>query len=487
MKLSLERLDTRGLRLEQPGVSVTVTSSENLRGTLELDAGRTSLPDLRADAVALAALRLVLGALVLATEGPAVLRTLAVALGVAEDRAAADVTAVELLADHLTVDVGDVTVRGRASLGGVRLVLDGERGSLSAERVELDAFHLRIGDVDVRADAVRGDRVTLGWGAHFELRAARLEAPAIAVSLPDVRLMTSGVSASDVALAGPAVSIGQARVGEASLDLHLHANANAESAEIAESEARAHDEPFLDRAVLDALAGQLDVDAAVDLTVPILGRRRATHRLRVPIDAGTVDFLALEHNLSKLEDALLDFSVRDGALVLERVNPLRPTRGHGKPVVAWPLSPADLELAKKNRVRLAVLPTARVVGSDEPKESGPPTVALRHLGLLAIHANLTLAPRTPTRGILRPTSLSSLSLSGDVQYDPGEPAPPGAIHGRLEGFAASVVGLPLGTSTLGVGALSVGAMTDLEVTFADVTPTHVRLRLRDVTLDGLRI
>src|SRR5690606_11056084 len=94
--------------------------------------------------------------------------------------------------------------------------------------------------------------------------------------------------------------------------------------------------PWLDWNLLDSLTGHAHVDVGIDITLPLIGRRRAVHQLRVGVQQGRIDYRALESDLSALEDALLDFSVRDDALVLELGIPLLPTRGMGKPLIRWP-------------------------------------------------------------------------------------------------------------------------------------------------------
>ena len=166
---------------------------------------------------------------------------------------------------------------------------------------------------------------------------------------------------------------------------------------------------------------------------PILGSRKATHRFRIPVEQGTIDYMALESNLSTLENALLDFAVRDGELVLERVNPLFPARGRGKPIVAWSLTAMDLELAKRDLVRLAILPDARLVGESSGEESAAsssssPSVALRRLSLRGITVKLALAPNDPTRGRIRLRSIGALTLRGAIHHTADR-----AAHGTTPG------------------------------------------------------
>ncbi len=491
MRFSLERLDTRGFILEIPGASeqaVIIASTENLQGRVAIDDGKTTLEGVQADAIVLSSLRLLLGRLVLSGRSGARLTGVGVALERTPDRLGLDTNASSLAAAELHIEIDDIAVRGRVHLAGVKLLVQGERGSLSAERVTIEAFSLRLGDVELGAETVHGAAVAISWGDSFGLRAGTLESPALRVVTPAARVLASDVATSAFVLDDGKVTARRAATRSARVEARFAKTEPASSAAPpAPATTRA---PLFDPNVLDALSGQLDVDVELDLTVPIIGRRRATHRLRVAIDQGTIDYLALERNLSALEDAILDFAVRDGGLALERVNPLFPARGRGKPIIAWPLDEADLELATQNRVRLSVLPRATVVGSDEPSDAGAApkksAVALRHLGLVNIGARLALAPTGVLGGQIRPKRIGALVLGGDVYYDPGEATPPGLLRGEADALAVSLHRLSLGASTLDA-SIEVANVSGLEVAFADVTPTAMKLDLADLVVADLAI
>ena len=189
-------------------------------------------------------------------------------------------------------------------------------------------------------------------------------------------------------------------------------------------------------AVARSADGHLDVDLDLDLAVPILGRRRATHEFRIPIDGGTIDYRKLEDNLSTLEDSLLDFSVRDEGLVLEVGIPLLPTRGRGKPIVTWPLDAADRELAEHQRVRLSVLsrPDVNHRGDDNGDgDDKPSKFGLRKAKLDKLDIALALAPAeaSPIR------SLGSLALTGELELvsDADDDANATALRGHLDALA----------------------------------------------------
>jgi len=494
MKCALDQLDTRGLRVDLPGSQViALRSSARLRGVVENTAQRLMLHDVAAETVEVAALRLLLGRLVLSSTGDATLTALGLSVDRSADELVLSATFASITAADVEVVIDDVRVRGRVTLTVAALAVSGDEGSLSASRVEIADFVLRIGALEITAEQLVGSGVKLGWGAAgFWLHATAFEGPALGMQTGDVRLTAGALAVDAFRLEGKALTVGRAALGSGQVAVGLRRSA--ESVSGTDDVPALPDPaapPLFDLATLDALSGQLDVDVAVDLTVPIIGRRKATHRLRVAIDRGTLDYRALEHNLAKLEDALLDFSVRDNALVLERVNPLFPARGHGKPVVLWDVAGADLELAQRERVRLSVLPRARLA-TDAAESGAPPSkksrgIALRELGLLRINARLALAaPAGLLAGQVRLERVGALTLGGNVFHEPGG-CREGDVLGELTDFAGSLHALALGTTRLTARSVTAASLAPLEVAFADVQPTRLDVSLQHVRLDGVAI
>jgi hypothetical protein len=178
-------------------------------------------------------------------------------------------------------------------------------------------------------------------------------------------------------------------------------------------------------------------------------------------------------------------------LVLELGLPLIRTRGRGKPILRWDLSPQDLELAEERRVRLAVLPSVRAANAasepprdrEEDKES---SVKLRSLSLENLEAVLNLAREPSRNAALRTLSFDSLQLSGGVHHDAeGEPRE-GTIRGCVQNVHASVEGVPVGSSAL-QGELSLGALRELAVRFVDLKPQKVRASLEALSLQDVAL
>ena len=238
--------------------------------------------------------------------------------------------------------------------------------------------------------------------------------------------------------------------------------------------------------VLDRLTGHVNVDLGLDLTVPVIGRRRATHEFRIPIDAGTIDYRQLEDNLSTLEDSLLDFSVRDEGLVLEVGIPFLPTRGKGKPIVTWSLDEADTALAHDKRVRLSVLTRPNLPSKadkgENPDEaetddkSSPVSVRKAHAA--ALDVKLAVAPAESF--LVR--SVGILELAGDVTYAADE-----SPEGTLRGVAQNVELGAIDAGRVSFAGLRLGAATNVELALQGTKPVRAKLVAENLDVHQLHV
>ncbi len=523
MRVALERLDAQGLVVDLPGTKqerIAIRSATRLRGVLVTgDAGagaaaaagaggeRLELSETTAETLVLDALRVVLDDLLLSNAGGATFQGLSVSLVQEGASIALEVASRSLVCADLgiAVAVNDVVLAFGLKLTDARLSVRDAEGTLSAAGVELSDFSLRVADLQLASPAVSGRDVTIRWGAKgFALEAASLDAAALDVSSGDARVALGGVHVDALALDGPTTTMGHVTVERGRVAATIAPPPGTASATTAR-DAGAGGARFLDWRALDGLSGEIDVDMEVDLTVPLIGHRKATHRFRVPIAGGSLDYRELESNLAALENALIDFSVKDGALRLERVNPLFPARGHGKPIVIWDLDAADLALAEQERVRLAVLPSARLADgggggagdSHEPEEpSKKSSIALRRLALHRIDVKLALTPVDGAlTGQFRPRRIGSLVLQGSVDHAPddaggggaGGAQRPGSVLGEVSALAASLVALPLGENVLDATSVELTSASPIEVTFLDVHPTSVKVDLAGLAADVIRL
>lgn len=489
---------------------IAIRSATALRGVLEQAANRLVLSETTAEVLVLDALRVLLGDLVLSSAKGATLQRLTLALVQETSSFALDAGAESVVTADLAIAVDDVVLAFGATLTGAALTVRDAEGSLTAERVELRDFSLRVGDLQLAAGALGGRGVAIRWGAQgFAMNAGSLAAAALDVVSGELRLGLTGIDIEAFTLDGPTLTVRRATVAGGHVALALGSALSAPAATSPPAAATApllalapapaaSRTPFFDWRALDGLSGEIDVDVEVDLTVPLIGHRKATHRLRAPIAGGALDYRALENNLSALENALIDFSVRDGGLCLERVNPLFPARGHGKPIVLWDLDAPDLALAEQDRVRLAVLATARMADASsdgeppDPREPREPakksSIALRRLALHRIDVKLALAPlHAALTGQLRLRSVGALVLQGSVDHAPDAAQRPGSVLGELSALSAALAGVPLGSSLLDVGSLELASASPIEVTFVDIHPTNVQLDLTRLVLEDVKL
>lgn len=296
----------------------------------------------------------------------------------------------------------------------------------------------------------------------------------------------------------------------------------------------------LDLRLLDLIDGNLEIAATVDASVPIIGRRKATHEFRLPIERGTIDYKKLERGLSTLEDAVIDFELKDSRLVIERDIPIIRMR---KDLVEWSLDADELALARCRRVRLRTLPRYRMVsggGGDFELKSirlDPIDIALsmgaprsdagaaadpgssqemaavggagdrRNVGRASTQsggrANTQSGGRASTQpggwpdaipvptsdnpaldGILPRLVIGSLELAGTL----GHPEKPGMVTVAIDALTATLRDLPIDRMKLSVGELSIDSLGPAQITFHGVEPDALSLtirglRLQDVTLD----
>lgn len=474
MRLRLDQLDARGLDLllGRADRRVVIGAVTDLQGQLVTGDGTFTLEQASLARGEIASLQLQFATTNVSSEAAVVLEDVHGRAQRDRERFGLQLRAGTATASRLVLRIGDHVIEGQVELAGARLRIDGPEGVVFAERVVLGDVSLALGAVRLRLDRVAGVHVAVGWGRD----GLRIEAEGIEIATGGFELaLPEPAPAETAAEARPEVA----------------PEAAGEAIERAPRALPFSREDVL--ALLDGVAGDVNVDLGVDLTVPVIGRRRATHRFRIPIENGALDYRKLESDLSTLEDALLDFSVRDGGLVLERGIPFIATRGRGKPILRWDLDADDLALAEARRIRLAMLPRFTVVGEGSGDPSKPPRVALRQLEAREIDVRVQVqigAP--PARLPLR--RIDELSAAGNVFHTPDAPPREGHVEARIAGVELGPMTLPIGRAESGqtrreirIEQLGLELAEAIEVAFAGIRPRAARGTLRGLTITGLRL
>jgi hypothetical protein len=491
MRLDLAQLSGRDLALALPPASAgsaerraTLVSATDLSGLFETSEAGWKLTRLACGEALLRALAWTFGKVSLASEGQARLGGLRGELEQEAGRFHLELTLEALDAVRLVLAVGALRISARVEAQGLTLRQGGGNGVLRAQRAVFREFEASSGQLRASAPELRVSDLTVDWGGdEFRFEVGAADALALEVESGGNRLHASDVELLALRSLGSRVRLGDLRLSRAELAASLGQSA------AARDETEPHSAPPLDLRLLDTLAGRLDVDVEVDISVPILGRRRATHELRLGIEGGAIDYLELERGLSTLEDALLDFSVREGMLVLERALPLLSTRGRGKPLLLWDLDAVDHARAEQEgRVRISLLPEYRPAKSEgeEQDKGGGSAFKLRALSLGNLAANLSLAQnRTEIGGVLLELTFETLTLRGDVHHRPDE-APPGALRAEGAQLRAQLRDLPLAGRT-GAGRLEIAVLRGVEITFEGTRATRLKGALEGFTLANLQL
>jgi hypothetical protein len=502
MRIALGRVDLRALSFsatgEPPPYQVTLREGVGVSGELVRERGQLQLRELAAERLLLDALRLAFGSVLIRSERETVIDGLRGELTESVAQLALALNASALDATPLEVQTDQLTLSGEASMQGVTLQVSKDGGSLKIERLAVRKFRAQQGPFTCATEQLSADGFELGWGAEVRVSATRVQLEELPLNLSgDDQLVLQQLTCTDFSLRGARISVGSMQVERAQLRLTFGPTesrpelggtqrpppARAPAPNPAANKA-------FDLSILDGLSGVLSVDAHVDFTIPIFGTRRAKHELRLGVEAGTVDYREIEGNLAPLENLLLDFSLRDDGLVLERGIPLLPTRGFGKPILRWPLSPSDRALATNDRVRLSLLPRYEVAGKardderdddDEPSES-----KLRKLALHNIDLQLSLSPIPGLSSALRAASIERLSAQGSILHRSDDPHTEGAVSGSMRGLSLSLDALGLGARLLTLQTLSVARVPRWQLRFAGLSPQHFEVTLEGLSVTGLR-
>jgi hypothetical protein len=395
-------------------------------------------------------------------------------------------TGVAIAAGNVRVEVESAECRG----GALRLGEGSDvQGALAT--VELKGGRAKIGELEIAFASATAQDVRLVRSAQgLEIAAGALEIRGVDLQSAAAKLRVVRAQASQgISFASGALSIPDFSVDEASFDV---AFAKPEGTEAPASARVARSEP-IDLKFLDQLSGRVNVDLSVDVRVPVIKRRVAVHRFRIPIDKGTIDFHELERDLSFLEDAILDFKLKDDRLVFQKDIPLIPF--DEETIVYWKLDDDEIRMAQNNLVRLRRLATAKLPDRPKKRPDEPSGLEIVKLDLEPIEAVLRLdGPARVAHGgfaitfgdAARP-GFGELRIAGAVRYRPNQPAQPGEVRIDLRELVAGCERIAVGSSTLAAESIEIAAVVDVHLIFEGIRPTVARGAIRGLQTRGLSL
>jgi hypothetical protein len=469
LRIGVEQLGAEGFRLELAGAGgvtnvIALAPGGGIQGRYEHDEASIGLKGVRASTLALSELSWALahGHLSGAGRMHDVEIEAVIAIGEARAQRPGFVGMIRAAAVEATVDLtlGDIVLHGaHVRVDGFELVADAD-----------GKVDLRVGSAS--ASTIRG---TVGpFSVHAD-----------DVALPDLATVQAG------ALRLEEITVGSLRVDLPSFAREPTATPTSDTGEAPPPSGVPH------LAFVDHLRGHLNVDLTVDVSLPIIGGREATHRFRIPIDEGVVELRALSRSLSTLESLVLGFAVRGDRLVLEKDIPLLPF--DNQPLVSWQLDAEGLELAARDRVRLSTLLRPQLAASaKEPRESTTRDkgkgVQLRRIDaeeidvVLAVPAPFSLelaGGRIDFGGEGRP-SLGELRVQGSVGHQPLEP-PEGRVAASAKEIHLAASDVQLGTRRLQIGAAHLQSVHEVVLNFVGLRPASLSARGGGLTLEKLEI
>lgn len=507
MKIDLSELRAQTFSFERPAVGggggeVHLSQVERLSGTYLSDETGSSLQNTRAAGLAVERATWHVGAGVITVGGKARLEEVELGLsipkGVAKTSLRISVGGADL--DRVSYEMRDVSVAGAASLQGALIERDpGGRLAIAGVRLIVRDLCVTAGALVLTAkEAVAESASVVVHQGDLRIQAARLSAREVSLQQGDVTVSIGQLEApSGVAYRNGDVAVEDLMVTLLELTLASVGGKGGESTARPQAAQRpAGTKPRIpDLSVLDGLSGQIDLDLTVDATIPLLKSRRATHYFRIPVRQGAINFRELERDLSMLEDAVLDFAVKNGELILEKDIPFIPF--DNTTLVSWPLVDAtDHALAAEKRVRIRRLVDYRVPPPKKKKKADDSGgLALRELDFGNLDANLRLEGTaaldlggfTLHLGNAEAPAIESVAIRGNLRHLANGPPHPGHVDVKARGIALAVAGLSVAKQKLDCRALHIGEAESVRIDFAALRPTKVSAKIAQARVQGLSL
>lgn len=502
--INAANLGAERFELELPGraggdIHIVLGHSGGLTGRYEQDGSNILLREIAAPQLSIEVLALPLAHGVLRVDGPSILHGLRVDAELGGERPFVGRMTSASAGVHVRFERGPLLARAGLSFQGGLFEQHGpgvQRAEL--ERVEVEALRLEVDGqalVNVERLSLRGVRCTIAPG-ELSLSCASAHAESVVIEQGGRSLRLGRVALPQ----GLTLADGIVRWAELALE-QLQVNVPELARPRTTPKAARPAQPPLELPILDHLQGVLALDLFLDVRIPILPDRRATHSIRLNVAQGAIDFKQLEGGLAGLENALLDFEVNDEGLILE-LDPIPGVKLDNVTLVTWPLSGHEHVLAKtQHQIRLRRLLDYQLspkLGGEAPRErersSGPSALRRLHVGNIetALALGGPVTQELPGLGTLRlgapgVPAVAELRIAGQIEHAPGEP--PSATELRLDGreilLGASIVDER--GRRIELERLSIARIDALRVGLVGLQPRSISLAVEGVQLGSVEL
>jgi hypothetical protein len=366
---------------------------------------------------------------------------------------------------------------------------------LAIHTLRIDGLTLSFGDIILKADtaALTGLRLTQDAAGKLQIDVTGVALTDLSVDAGARRIQVPSLNLDTLRYAPEGVSFEHGALDTLSLwidSFTTSSDAASTQPEEAPLPAGVRRTLGLDLPFLDHLNARIEADVVVDLKLPLIKRRVATHRMRLDVNSGVFDFKQLEGGLSKLEDAMFDFEVDDRGLLLEFDAVVMK-----RELVHWPLDASGLALARQRKVRARTFARPTVV-TGAPQANHEPeserSVALHRItvqgivfdGGLAGASSLPLLAGTLRLGRADTHALGKLRVTGSLVHDPAQRAPSTELALELSRLDVALDNLAVGEHTLTLSQLSLAQVSDTVLRFQGLKPAALKTTLRDLQVQG---
>tara|TARA_R110002096_G_scaffold361075_1_gene554073 strand:+ start:11464 stop:12987 length:1524 start_codon:yes stop_codon:yes gene_type:complete len=495
MKLRLSDLACDELNLvddKQPPTVLKLQNISNGTGEMDFRDGLTVIEEVAIRKL-LANLEIPMGSGMLRTDFPATIEHV-ICEGRIRNGFAGELRSSILDSERISIELDTVKATAHLIAEGLHVKIDGRGGRIEVGTLTLSNAQCTIGSLLVRLGSLTLRGLKIGWdeGQPPQIEAKQASARDLHIQSGPATIDIAVIDLSDGLRVHERVQVEQISIG--AIEIAVEALSKEKAAESDVPALLPEDLVLpvpgirLNHDVFDTVSGDIHVDATLSVTLPVIGKRVATHHFKIPVEGGIIDYRFFERGLADLEDTFLDIRVRGKRLVLERDIPLIP--GLEKPIVYWALEPGELELAKQRLVRIGTLLKAQL--ASKPDEDPEPTkkskVRLHRLDFDNIAINLSLdetAVLQSGEGSLR-AHVDELALKGSLHYDPDpeDLVMPTTLSLTAKGLGTVARDLVVAGHKFSAG-ITVGSVESFKMGFDELAPKSLNAALKNLSVRGV--